>query len=367
MFFGEVIVLRNGHAFIAFNGRTGERLWSRYISHAAQGGSSGDIIWCRDDRYGKVSCLDFKTGKTLWQQGFNGPVNISVQGSVMHVLQTRGKELRHFVVNLRTSQPVKTYEGIKLGDKETHCQFYMGSQGAFINRVDHQKKTREHLHYKLDGKPVIRHVKRQWGHFQVLASSDKYIVVKEQRAHADGDEVAVYKFGDAGYRATPLSARDNRILELDGDRLCLNRSGHIVLFDLQAKKVLHDSEVRESRRKKSDEEKRMRFISKPEGLIRHGNRLFVQMTYPTKRVQEEGSGIFKYVPAIPAPSYFLDLQTGKTTDAPGSLIFPDVGKVLPFVHQGRIPRYSNGLIMKNTAHYQYQGYVNFIQCWSPAK
>ena len=351
MFFGEVIVLRNGQMFIAFNGRTGERLWSRYVSHARQGGSSGDIIWCRDDRYGKVSCMDFKTGKTLWQQGFNGSVNISVQGSVMHLLQQRKEKFRHYIVNLRTGQPVKTYEGIKLGDKELHCEFYMGSQGVFIYRFG--KNTRDHLHYKLDGKPV-RHVNRQLGHFQLLASSDKYIVVKEQRAHAKGDDVVVYKFGDAGYRATPFSRIDDRILELDGDRLCLNRSGHIVLFDLQAKKVLHDSEVSESRRKKSDEEKRHNYTSRPEAIIRDGNRLYVQMMAS------------HWAPAA-APSYFLDLQTGKTTDATGSLIPPSGVKVIPFVHQGHIPRYSNGLIMNSTAHYSGLGYVHAIRCWSPAQ
>ena len=363
MFFGEVIVLRNGEAFIAFNGRTGERLWSRNISHARQGGSSGDSIWCRDDRLGKVSCLDSKTGRTLWQQGFNGPVNISVQGSVMHVLQTSGKELRHFVVNLRTGQRVKTYEVIKLGDKDVLTHIYMGSQGALIYR---RVKLPELLSYKLDGKPV-RHVKRQVGHFQVLASSDKYIVLKEQRAHADGDDVVVYKFGDAGYRATPFSGEKfhGSIFELDGERLiCVQPGHHIVLFDLQAKKILHDSHVRESRRKKSDEEKRHNFISRPEGLIRHGNRLFVQMTYPTKRVQEEGSGIFKYVPAIPAPSYFLDLQTGKTTDATGSMLYGGQNKSF---HGPSIPRYSNGLIMKSTRHMEKIGYVHAIQCWSPAE
>ncbi|MDP6523773.1 MAG: PQQ-binding-like beta-propeller repeat protein [Kiritimatiellia bacterium] len=347
MFFGEMIVLRsrlaNDQAFIAYNGLTGERLWSRHLHAGWSIQSSGDIIFCANNG-GSVLCLDSKTGKTLWQQSFSKPghrvgVTVSVQGSVMHVMQQRGHKIWHFVVNPRTGQRLNTYEDIRLGDegKWRPCRIFIGSQGALLS-FDGKLFS-----YKLDGKPV-KHF-RDASFVSVFATSDKYIVVEEH-----GNKVAVYKFGDAGYHEAPLSgisfSRNNFYFELEGERLiCVSRGRRIILFDLQAKKIIHDSDVRETERLKNEKDEKKKHNGKVVYLLRHGDRLFVEMS-PQHWIK------------APPHSYFLDLQTGKTTDATGSVIF---GSAPSWQAGLRIMRYSNGLI-QHQSQPRRQSEVRF---WSP--
>ncbi|MBO94113.1 MAG: hypothetical protein CMI32_04335 [Opitutales bacterium] len=60
-----------------------------------------------------------------------------------------------------------------------------------------------------------------------------------------------------------------------------------------------------------------------------------------------------------APSHFFDLQTGRTTEAPGIVLWTSV----PWYASRRILRYSNGLILlhQGTPHMT----EHALQCWSP--
>ena len=113
----------------------------------------------------------------------------------------------------------------------------------------------------------------------------------------------------------------------------------MILFDLQAKKIIHDSDVKESQRLKNVKDKNK---SAAVCLMRDGNRMLVLMR-PRWGVQEA------------APSYFVDLQTGSTTESPGSVLWTS----------GHTLRYSNGLIHfhKTTTHTPSPGHS--IQFWSP--
>ncbi len=313
IFFGELLVLRGEKQFIAFDGRTGERRWSRKVS----GGGvlhTGDyiLVWTGSNSHGRAVCLDLKTGKVRWEKTFGHGYQAFAQANGIHFFQTpSGKPLRHFVVNPQTGETIQAYEDVLqevLKGGRWWGVISCGARGALL--ASNGKGKRGYCFYKLDGKKpkpwrfgdvMIRHV---------IASNEKYIVVEEH-----GLQLAVYNFEDEGYRATPLAMagigfdRSNWYLDREGERL-IHRGRRIILFDLQAKKILHDSDVKESERLKNVKENK-KAKSGPVCLMRDGNRMFVQMS-PPHWMREA------------APSYFLDLQTGSTTEATGSVLFTSV-------------------------------------------
>ena len=354
MFFGEVIVLRGSPAFTAFNGRTGERLWSRNV-YGEPTYHVGDyiLVWTGSNSSGRAVCLDFKTGKIRWEKTLGHGSQAFAQANAIHFFQRpHGKPFRHLAVHPRTGATIQAHEDIVQELKGRWWNVIrVGTRGALLGSSGQGKQ--EYCFYKLDGKKP-----KHWRFGDtkieyVIASNEKYVVVKEQ-----GNQLAVYKFEDDGYRATPLAMagtgydRNNMYFDLEGERLiCVYRGNRIILFDLQAKKVLHDSHVRETERLKNEKDAKKKHKGAAVYLLRDGNRLFVEMR-PPHWLKE------------PAPSYFLDLQTGKTTDATGSMLYGGQNKSF---HGPSIPRYSNGLIMKSTRHMEKIGYVHAIQCWSPAE
>jgi len=355
IFFGELLVLRGEEQFIAFDGRTGERRWSRKVSTLFVK-QVGDYIlaWNGSNSNGRAACLDLKTGKIRWDKAFGHGCQAFAQPNVIHFFHRNQTPLRHFVVDPQTGETIRSYKEIPLDRNGSWWGVIScGARGALLRSHGHGKKKGrkkgeqgDYCFYKLDGK------KPQPWRFgdtkieHVIASNEKYVVVKEH-----GNQLAVYKFEDDGYRATPLAMagtgydRNNMYFDLDGERLiCVYRGRRVIIFDLQAKKILHDSDVKESQRLKNDKDKK-KHKSGLACLLRDGNRLFVQMRPP-----------WGAAPAA-APSYFLDLQTGKTTEAPGIMI--------PWDASRRILRYSNGLIhhsiRNNGPHRRGMGYS--IQFW----
>ncbi len=341
IFFGELMVLRSEGRFIAFDGRTGERRWSRKASRFVQHAGDYIMAWGGANSGGRVVCLDIKTGKIRWQKTFGHGCQAFAQAKVIHFLQTPSKKpLRHLLINPLTGETIRAYEEIPMDVKDGRGWSVrsLGAKGALL--ISDGKGAREYALYKMDGKKP-RNL-GDLGIVNIFVTNEKYAVCEVQK----GPELAVYNFEDGGYRASPLAGarydRNNWNCELDGDRLiCVQRSRRVVLFDLKARKVLHDSAVNDRQRRKKDK----RYRSQLTSLLRDGNRLFVQM---------------QAARGTQAPSYFIDLKTGGTTEVPGSILSPNIGWYL----DRRIPRYSNGLlrIHRQSSHTQAGSSLQF---WSP--
>ena len=333
IFFGELMVLRSEGRFIAFDGRTGERRWSRKASRFVQHAGDYIMAWGGSNSSGKVVSLDLKTGKIRWQKTFGHGRQAFAQASVIHIFQTPSKKpLRHLLINPLTGETIRAYEEIPLAVKDGRGWSVrsLGAKGALL--ISNGKGAREYALYKMDGKKPMN--MGDLGIVNIFVTNEKYAVCEVQK----GPELAVYNFEDGGYRASPLAGtrydRNNWNCELDGDRLiCVQRSRRVVLFDLKARKVLHDSAVNDRQRRKKDK----RYRSQLTSLLRDGNRLFVQMQAARGKQ---------------APSYFIDLKTGGITEAPGSILSPNIG----WYHDRRIPRYSNGLLRIHGSS---------LQFWSP--
>ncbi|MBT3202283.1 MAG: PQQ-binding-like beta-propeller repeat protein [Phycisphaerales bacterium] len=335
IFFGELLVLRNAERqLIAFDGRTGERRWTRKVSGRSIH-HAGDYImaWDGSNSGGTVVCLDLKTGKIRWQKTFGHGCQAIAQAKVIHILQIpHGKHLRHLLINPLTGETIRAYEDIPLDIKgQWWTVRSCGAKGALFASSGKARKS-EYVLYKMDGKKP-RNL-GDLGVVNIFVTNEKYAVCEVK-----GPQLAVYNFEDDGYRASPLPRtrydRNNWSCELDGDRLiCVQRGRRIVLFDLKARKVLHDS-------KKKD---RWGGLAT---LLHEGNRLFVQMNAARGKQKQ-------------APSYFIDLKTGGTTEAPGSILSPNIG----WYYDRRIPRYSNGLLWIQRPSSRAQAGAT-LQFWSP--
>jgi len=349
IFFGDLLILRSEERFIAFDGRTGERRWTRRVAGGFVQQAADYLMVCGSNSNGKVVCLEIKTGKIRWQKTYGHGCQAFAQASAIHFFHTpNGKPFRHFVVNPQTGETIRTYEDILQEAVKADGWWTVrscGARGALLGTAGRAKP--EYRIYKLDGKKP-----NPWrlGNIQiahVIASNEKYTVVEET-----GHQVGVYKFEDDGYRITPLVMagigfdRSNWYLDREGERL-IYRGRRLILFDLQGKRILHDSEVKENERLKNDKEKE-KHKSVPGCLLRDGNRLFVQMR-PPHWLKE------------PAPSYFLDLQTGRTTEAPGSVLWTNP----PWYTARRILRYSNGLILLHQATPRTTEHA--LQFWCPGE
>jgi hypothetical protein len=126
--------------------------------------------------------------------------------------------------------------------------------------------------------------------------------------------------------------RRGALFDHEGDRLAVFDGGRLLLVDLPGKKILHDSAVGKHQHYRGT------FVA------RDGKRLLFAMPFDERRK--------------PQPSYFVDLQSGKTTEAPHAILAGTTHLRLSHQHNSpkRIPAYQNGLLLSTDKG---------LQLWAP--